>query len=192
MKGAWDFERDPLLALGRGDPRLFEEFVLLEAATFIGFFERLGADGAEAEDLTQDVFLRLYRAAPGYQPRDAFESYALRVARNAWIDAGRRRAARPNTGQEAPVEEFELEDERAPGPRSLEVVEESERARAALAHLSDGQRWVFELAVVHGRPYPEIAELLGIPIGTVKSRVFHAVRKLRELLGEPEDSGGAS
>ena len=188
MKGVWDGERDPLSALRRGDPRPFEEFVRLEAATFIGFFERLGADGAEAEDLTQEVFLRLYRSAPEYEARDVFGGYALRIARNAWIDAGRRRAARPTPTGELPVEELELADDLAPGPRDLEVAEESSRARVALARLPEGQRWVFELAVLHGRPYPEIAELLGIPLGTVKSRVFHAVRRLRELLADPSAS----
>lgn len=164
----------------------------MEAASLIGFFERLGADGAEAEDLTQDVLVRLYRSAQAYQPRDAFAAYVLRVARNAWIDAGRRRASRPPRAGSEPVDELELPDELAPGPRDLEQLEEGERARAALAKLPEGHRWVFELAVLQGRPYPEIAELVGIPLGTVKSRVFHAVRKLRELLGAAREDGGAT
>jgi RNA polymerase sigma factor (sigma-70 family) len=108
------------------------------------------------------------------------------------VDRRRPTTRRANTSLEGPVEEFELEDEHAPGPQALEVGEESARARAALALLPEGHRWVFELAVLGGRPYPEIAELLGIPIGTVKSRVFHAVRKLRELLEAPDESGGAT
>ncbi|MBI5431935.1 MAG: sigma-70 family RNA polymerase sigma factor [Planctomycetes bacterium] len=163
----------------------------MEAATFIGFFERLGADGAEAEDLTQEVFLRLYRFSAEYEARDAFGAYALRIARNAWIDAGRRRASRPQVAHDEPLDELDVVDELAPGPRDLELLEESERARAALARLPESHRWVFELAVLRGRPYPEIAERLGIPLGTVKSRVFHAVRKLRELLA-PDESPDAS
>ena len=62
--------------------------------------------------------------------------------------------------------------------------EERERVQAALAHLPESHAVVVELALVQGRPYAEISELLGIPVGTVKSRVFHALRKLREQLGE--------
>ena len=57
MKGTWDDDRDPLAALRRGDPRLFEAFVGSETATFLRFFLRLGAGLHEAEDLVQEVFL---------------------------------------------------------------------------------------------------------------------------------------
>jgi RNA polymerase sigma-70 factor (ECF subfamily) len=57
----------------------------------------------------------------------------------------------------------------------------------ALAELPQGQREVFELGAVQGLPYGEVAELLGIPVGTVKSRMFHAVRRMRQLLEGAED-----
>ncbi len=187
MRDVWDDDRDPLAALRRGDPRLFEEFVRVEAPTFIHFFERIGADSGQAEDLTQEVFLRLYRSADDYERRDKFAAYALRVARNAWIDSGRRSAARPAGNLRGATNDAELDVERAdansaPIDHGLETGEESRRAIEALKLLPDGQRMVFELAVLQERPYPEIAELLGIPIGTVKSRVFNAVRRLREML----------
>ena len=66
--------------------------------------------------------------------------------------------------------------------RRAESLEERERVQAALQHLPESHAVVVELALVQQRPYAEISELLGIPVGTVKSRVFHALRKLRELL----------
>ena len=95
MKGTWDFDRDPLAALRSGDERLFEEFVRLELPTFAGFFLRLGAGVHEAEDLVQELFLKLFHQAPHYRPQERFSAYAFRAARNAWIDRQRRRTARP-------------------------------------------------------------------------------------------------
>lgn len=198
MKGTWDDDRDPLAALRRGDPRLFEAFVEGEAGTFLRFFLRLGAGLHEAEDLVQEVFLKLFRSAPSYDPRSAFGAYALRVARNSWIDRRRRRGARPGA--------LSLEDVDSPPDRPgasaiahemdpslpVERQEALERVSHALASLSPAHAEVIELALVQGLPYAQIAELLDIPLGTVKSRVFHAVRRLRAALeGEgrpsPED-----
>jgi RNA polymerase sigma factor (sigma-70 family) len=95
LKGHWDADRDPLVALHNGDPAPFEDFVRSEAGTLIAFFVHLGAERSEAEDLAQETFVKLYKSATHYEPRAAFSSYALRVARNAWIDRRRRAAVRP-------------------------------------------------------------------------------------------------
>ena len=203
MKGSWDSDRDPLVALRRGDPSLFEEFVRVEAGTLIAFFRRLGADRTEAEDLSQEVFLKLYRSAPSYQRQSAFPSFALRVARNAWIDRRRRRGSRPElrsidggpgsgaeeTGQGASL--AATLESREPAPWSaLTRDDEARLLREALAKLPPAQSVVFDLAVVQRLPYPEIADVVGIPVGTVKSRVFNAVRALRELLGKSHSQSG--
>lgn len=196
MNGTRDSDPDPLVALRAGDPAPFEAFVASESRTFLGFFRRLGARPAEAEDLVQEVFLKLFRHADTYTPSGRFEAFAFRVARNAWIDRTRRRAARPRllTGQgeaaedEAPSE-IAREPAPGPGPEALaERREEAGRVRTALARLSEAQRLVFELGVVQELPYAEISRLLDIPEGTVKSRMFHAVRRLREEL-EPGQGG---
>jgi RNA polymerase sigma-70 factor (ECF subfamily) len=196
VKGTWEGERDPLAALRRGEPALFEAFVEREAATLIGFFGRLGAARDEAEDLAQDVFLKLYRHADTYEPRSAFTAFALRVARNAWIDRRRRRAALPPTrsmhapeygegeGLEADLAaDPSVEGGADPGRRSV-LRDEGFALARALRTLSPNHALIFELAVVQRRPYAEIASELGIPVGTVKSRVFNALRRLRGLLEE--------
>lgn len=187
MKADWEDERDPLAALRAGDSRLFEAFVETELTTFLGFFQRLGAARAEAEDRVQDLFLKLYQHARTYEPQGRFAAYAFRVARNLWIDRSRRLALRElGRGEEGQDEAAlaRVQDEGQEEPlQGLSRTEEVERLRVALASLPDHHRLVFELGVVQELPYAEIGEILEIPVGTVKSRMFHAVRKLQEALG---------
>jgi RNA polymerase sigma-70 factor (ECF subfamily) len=195
LKGSWDGDRDPLAALRRGDPRLLEAFVEAEAGSFLRFFRRLGASLHEAEDLVQEVFLKLYRSAPTYDPRSAFGAFALRVARNAWIDRRRRRGVRPEgpaldelegAAGSSGAERFEA---RSDPSHASERGEELERVARAMASLSAAHAEVIELAILQALPYAQIAQVLDIPVGTVKSRVFHAVRHLRAQLDQ--DEGGA-
>ncbi len=193
MKGSWDRDRDPLVALRRGERDLFEEFVRTEAAGLISFFQRLGGSRPEAEDLSQEVFLKLYRYSANYQPQGAFEAFAMRIARNAWIDRRRREAAHVATRPFGPSDDDSAAVVDPPAPASepsLRMNQGEERARlgAALSRLSANHALIFELAVIQGRPYPEISAELDIPVGTVKSRVFHALRNLRATLEPSEDS----
>lgn len=185
--------RDPLEALRDGDPAPFEAYVRQRGRDLVLFFRRQGAGRAEAEDLSQDVFLKLYRHADRYRANERFAAYILRIARNVWIDSRRRRAVRPAAAAgDGPAGEREegldgaLGDrQQDPGPQPGEhaaVADEAGRLRVALAELSEAHRLVFEFGVLRELSYPEIADLLGIPIGTVKSRMFHAVRKLREAV----------
>jgi RNA polymerase sigma-70 factor (ECF subfamily) len=190
LKGTWDSDRDPLVALQAGDPALFEAFVGSESSTFMAFFRRLGVGTNEAEDLVQEVFLKLFRHAATYKPSGRFEAFAFRIARNAWIDRSRRGGVRPRLvepihgedGEELPALDVPSS---TPSPGAvLETREEAGRVSMALRQLSEGQRLVFELGVVQELGYSEIARMLEIPEGTVKSRMFNAVRKLRALLEE--------
>lgn len=195
LRDPWDIGGDPLEALRDGDPRPFEALVRARAPTLVGFFRRLGAGRAEAEDLTQDVFLKLYRNAARYRPQGTVQAYCLRVAHNAWIDRRRRLSARPEAGP-LPVAEGAAEPgsarepssrEAAPGA-ALEAHDEGERLARALASLPRGQAEVFELAVLQGLAYADVAAALEIPVGTVKSRVHHAVRRLRAALGRRQEA----
>lgn len=191
MKGHWEADRDPLVALQQGDPAPFEAFVRSELSTLLAFFGHLGAERTEAEDLAQEVFVKLYKSAPGYEPRAAFASYALRVARNAWIDRRRRRATRPG-GQSLDDATPEHADsaplsDRLAAPATdvvaiAALAEDRVRLRRAIAQLPPAHAVVFDLAVLRETPYADVAQALDIPIGTVKSRVFNALRKLRDIL----------
>ena len=186
MRESWDGDRDPLAALASGQPALFEEFVTRETGSLLGFFRRLGAGAVEAEDLVQETILKLFRAAKNYQSKGRFEAYALRAARNVWVDALRRSSVRERTTSGAEEERphtLELVPGGEPEPfEGLALEERSQLLAAAVRRLDDLHREAFELGVMQGLPYVEVSEILGVPVGTVKSRVYHAVKRLREDL----------
>ena len=191
----WDADPDPLAALQGGDPGPFEAFVRQENRTLRAFFRRLGARPAEAEDLCQDTLVKLYRHAASYRPEGRFRAYALRIARNAWIDRARRRSGRPDeaAGQgddgDGDYTPADVQDPSRLDPaQGLVSREQAARLSQALRTLPEHHRLVFELGMLQELPYSEVAATLDIPEGTVKSRMFHAVRKLRSLLGD-EDPG---
>lgn len=199
----WDASRDPLAALRDGDPGPFEEFVRTATPRLLGFFRRLGAGQDEAEDMTQETFLKLHQNAPRYRDEERFGPFTYRVARNVWIDRRRRAAARPRpvsldgeagadpqaSGSLRLVDSLPSEASEAGDPgRAVDRAEDAERLRAAVAELPEHHRLVFELGVVQELSYADVSAALDIPVGTVKSRMFHAVRRLRERLAEPEET----
>ncbi len=180
---------DPLVALLAGDPEPFERFVTGQTPLFLAFFRRLGARLADAEDLTQEVMLRLFKSADHYQTSNRFEAFAFRVARNAWIDRQRKAAVRPRAAWGGGSDDDTLDpmgqiQSSEPSPESVaENHETQERLFSAVAQLSKGHQEAFRLGVLEKIPYGDIAIRLQVPVGTVKSRVFHAVRHLRQILG---------
>lgn len=186
MNRNWNGERDPLVALAAGDPGLFESFVASEMGTLLGFFRRLGGSQAEIEDLAQDTVVKLYRSAHLYSPSNRFDAFVFRTARNVWIDSRRKAGVRANlissASDEGSAALMEVEsDEREPFD-SIESEERSEMLRSAVAQLNSSHRMAFELGVIQGLPYSQVGEILGVPVGTVKSRVHNAVIKLRDIL----------
>lgn len=178
-------ERDPLLALAAGDAAPFEDFVRRHARTFVAWFRERGASLVRAEDLAQELFLRLYQQADRYRPEGRFLAFSFRLARNLWIDDCRSAALAPRAW-DGPASAASAPEPAAPVPdpaaRLARAEEEHELARL-LAALPQAQRRVFELALEGELSYGEIGLLLDIPVGTVKSRMFHAVRRLRLLWG---------
>ena len=133
MTEDWKAESDPLVALGNGDPKPFEDFVIRETPAFLAFFRRLGAQASEAEDLTQDLAFKLYRQAENYRAEGRFRAFAFRVARNLWIDRVRKVGREPRRTQgssrdDMPSLLYSLPDEHQAEPgAALEKREEAER-----------------------------------------------------------------
>jgi RNA polymerase sigma-70 factor (ECF subfamily) len=174
---------------GAGDDEAFRQLVDRHERGLLRFFHRRCFDRALAEDCVQEVFLRLVRHRGSWRPDAKFTTYLYRIAENHWIDRYRSRQAAPETTSlEAQVsdEGGTLERAVAAAGRAPEDEaadrETSEKLRRALARLTEEQRQVFVLAETRGLKYADIGETLGIPVGTVKSRMHAATTRLRELL----------
>jgi len=173
-----------------GDVDAYSHFVRRYQRKVYGVALRLLRDVGEAECVAQEAFLKAYQALPGFRGGATFETWVTRIAVNACRDRLKRKRLVLYFHQTAPRED---EDE---GPRDLAISEDPTpdrlllareiRARvlAALAHLSPRQRTVFSLKHFEERSIPEIAEILGLDSGTVKSHLFRASQKLRRRLDD--------
>jgi len=166
-----------------GEIEAFGELVRRHQNNLLNFFRHLGAHMDKAEDLTQETFLRLYQWRQRYEPTARFKTFLFTLARHAWVDSLRKEARTVRTaGGELP--EY-VPDARAHPEHAQTHLD----IREALAALSEKLRAVVVLNVYHGLAYKEIGEILEIPEGTVKSRMFQALRQLRSLLSQENRDG---
>ncbi len=160
----------------RGDERAFEQLVAEHRNRLYTLAVRELSSVADAEDAVQETIVRAWRGLPRFRAESSFSTWIYRICLNTVSDQRTRAARRPTTP---------LEDIREPSdPR--DAVAESELSSAlqrALAGLEDGYREAVILYDVLGRSYAEIAEVLGVPEGTVKSRIFRGRAELARRLG---------
>ena len=138
-------------------------------------------DGGAAQDVVQEVFLRAWRASGSYDPQLAsLRTWLFAIARNVVVDEARRFAVRP--WQRQLTDDADLD---APAAAAADeglvdawVVEE------ALRRISEEHRAAIVQTHLRGRPYGEVAAELGVPVGTVRSRVFYGLKALRLALDE--------
>ena len=157
-----------------------DETLMAEAKKFeknlLNFFWRQGVSHFEGEDLVQETYLRLWKYRREYKPTAKLSTFLFLMARQVRIDALRRQTRRENReeswGKEQPTSE---------GPKAFGVRED---VRWALAKLSEPLRDVVELGVFQDLPYAEVAEILEIPVGTVKSRMHNALKELKDIFDE--------
>ena len=157
--------------------RLFDHF----APRLKAWLMKGGANENDAEDFAQETMMTVWRKADLFDERKAkAATWIFTIARNKRLDR-LRRDARP-----LPVPEITFDMEDVPRPDDiLASTQDATRVRAALSKLKPDQIEVLQMAFFIGRPHSEIASVLGLPLGTVKSRIRTAMAKLRQLL-EPE------
>jgi RNA polymerase sigma-70 factor, ECF subfamily len=168
-------------AFVRRDRRAADEVYTRYAPRIFGLGMVMLGNAAQAEDLVQDTFLKVWRKADSYQPsRGSLDTWVLLIARSLAIDTIRRRVLETRIMAK---EEHASESSSEPGPEDMaETLDLSTRARRAMASLSPPQRAALELAYFGGKTSAEVAELEGIPVGTAKTRIRTALLKLREAL----------
>jgi len=183
-------EREIIRLWKRGDKRAYEKLVrrYMSAAYLVAYGYVNNAE--DARDLSQEAFVKVYQARARFDEERPFYPWLYRVLRNHCLNFLRRGRAEVSIDDENNHREIA-----SPHPTALEDLEGNERrriVRAAIARLSDDHREIIVLKNFNDRSYKEISELLGIPMGTVMSRLFYARQALRALVEEIENAGGSA
>ena len=187
----------PVIAVGPSDAALLARFAAGDRAALDDLFRRyrgvayrvayrlLGRE-ADALDAVQDGFVNALTHLDRFGGRSSFKTWLLRVVCNAALDVGRRRkrAEREPQAPRDPAPDRFGPDDQAPADAGLERADLRRAIDAALARLPDPQRQTFVLHVEGELTYREVADALGISIGTVMSRLFYARQKLKDLLAQ--------
>jgi RNA polymerase sigma-70 factor (ECF subfamily) len=174
-----------------GEKSALEELVDAYGPRVYGYLYRLLDDRQEAEDLLQDVFVRLVRGIGSYKHRENFDAWIFRIATNLVRDRVRRRQRRPvfvatddDIEPRAPL--LGLRDSSPNPSETMERHEEIDRLGRALNRLSDDEREVIVLRHFSQLSFKEIAGLLGAPVGTVLAKAHRTLAKLRKLMEAAE------
>lgn len=161
-------DEELMLSFKNGDPLAFRELFDRYKNSIYGYVRRRVNDPGRAEEITQDVFLALVQRRNGYHVSASFRTYLYRIALNRIASEYRKKKESDPLPEEAPAA--------AGDPAVVQQV------REALARLEPEQREIVLLREYQGLSYEEIAAVLSIPVGTVRSRLFRAKMALRELL----------
>jgi RNA polymerase sigma-70 factor (ECF subfamily) len=177
-----------MLRVQDGDTAAFAELSERYGARVLGYFCRQVRDRAEAEDLTQEVFLRLYRARKRYQPRARFATWVFHITQNVARNALRSRRRRPSVRLEASnsgdgrLPEALLADRGEAPSRPLERNELADVVRDAIATLASRQRAAVEMHQFEDLSYAEVAAELDMTPKAAKSLLYRARNQLRTVL----------
>ncbi|MCX7926258.1 MAG: sigma-70 family RNA polymerase sigma factor [Fimbriimonadales bacterium] len=164
------------------DETAFEQIMNLYADRLYNYILRMVGNPADAEDLLQEAFLRAYQGLPSFDGRASLSTWLYRIATNLCIDHQRKRARRVQTvsyfaweDEEGEPGEWEFPDTQTPNPMESALNRELQQVvEQAIGSLSPKLRTVLLLYDVENLSYEEIARVLNIPMGTVKSRLNHA------------------
>jgi RNA polymerase sigma-70 factor (ECF subfamily) len=183
-----DNERDLALMakVGTGDERAFRELVERHQHAVVGTIAKMLRDPVEAEDLAQQVFLRLWKHAARWKPDAKFTTYLFTITRNLVYNESRRRSRRREVSADERRDDTGFEavgDARAEPDAEVVRAEMHDEIDAAIAALPETQRTAVVLYSYESMPYEEIAAVLGTSVSSVKSLLFRARSTLREKLG---------
>lgn len=177
FKAMRDPDEELVRRVGAGDKRAASELVRRHLPRMVGLARRMLGDPAEAEDVAQEVFLRVWKHAAAWKPGQAkFETWMHRVAMNLCLDRLRRRGRQG--GEVSP----ETPDLRASATRALDDRQRRDRVREALQALPERQRAAMVLCYYQERSNIEAAEILGVSVDALESLLSRGRRTLKSLL----------
>tara|TARA_B100001989_G_scaffold189158_1_gene138432 strand:+ start:296 stop:913 length:618 start_codon:yes stop_codon:yes gene_type:complete len=176
-------EKELVEALQRGDARALDTFYRTYARTVLAWAIRLGGPRLDAEDIAQDVFAVAFRRIGSFRGDSRLSTWLFSITRNVIYNARRRAAIRRMVALDAvpePAAGQPLAD------AHLERHQRREQVQAALEQLKSNQREVLVLMDLEGRTAPEVGEMIGIPPGTVYSRLHYARKAFAAVLDRME------
>jgi len=188
QSAAADYDVQLMLAFQKGDEQAFEELLERNHSRLIGLVYRFVTDAADAEDLAQEVFLRIYRARLSYKPTAKFSTWMFRIAANVSLNALR---ARANRGDDVSMEQLGHSHDGPqsipdPGARSpdhnIQRTELQKKVQEAVHELPDKQKVAVILNKYEGMSYADIAQTLGCSTMAVKSLLARARENLKNRL----------
>jgi len=163
-----------LKQVANGDKRGLETLYNRHSGRAFKFLFRLTGNRAAAEDLTHDVFLEIWKSAKRFEGRSSVATWILSIARYKALDAGRKQRA---------LGEHDLPPNPEPSPEARAMqASSSDYMRTCMMALSQEHREIIDLVYFHEKSVKEVSEILDIPEATVKTRMFYARKKLKELL----------
>jgi RNA polymerase sigma-70 factor (ECF subfamily) len=171
-----------LLRVAKGSEPAFERLYDVVAGPVFGLVRRVVRDVAQSEEVAQEVFVELWRTAGGYRPeRGSALNWTLTLAHRRAVD--RVRSAQARTDREHRVAVTSVEREFDQVAETVTSRLEREQVRRCLSALTELQRESVLLAYYDGRTYTEVADVLGAPLGTIKTRMRDGLIRLRDCLG---------
>lgn len=168
-----------------GDGAAFSELMTIHEKRMYAVALRMCANREDAQDCLQDAMLRVYRSIGGFKGQSSFSTWVYRITMNTCLDELRRRKTRSAASLDNMLEGGWAPTDGGNGPEKQAVASEQRRVlNSAIAELPEDMRSAIVLRDVQGFSYEEIADMLGVNIGTIKSRISRGREKLRQILKE--------
>jgi len=188
-------DEDLMVLYQKGEVRAFEILLVRHRKPLYNFILRYLGDKETAEDLLQEAFMRVIKGAEAYKRQAKFTTWLYTIARNLCVDQTRRRKHRKHASLDAPLDAGEESGSLLDVIPSKEMASDRksvnkqlhETMQRAIAGLSEEQREVFLMREFLDMPFKQIADVVGVPENTVKSRMRYALDKLRLELDEYKD-----
>jgi RNA polymerase sigma-70 factor (ECF subfamily) len=177
-------ERELVERCRRGDEGAFEELVESYKDLVFALIARTVQDRSRAEDLAQDVFLRIHRGLPYFRGEARLSTWIYRIVANACLQDQTRAALLAAAGKHVAIDDERAGDRYTPiaDDRSAQNLELRDRLEKAVARLPPQARLLIAAHYLEGVKYEDLAEALGLPLGTVKTQLHRAKQQLRRLL----------